>query len=72
MQNKQDEAGCCRSIDAASAACCRLYLYFFFLEGALVKVRIGDIKAVDLLSTVVLCILVSNEVIHLAKDCRTF
>lgn len=45
---------------------------FFFLEGALVKVRIGDIKAVDLLSTVVLCILVSNEVIHLAKDCRTF
>lgn len=40
MQNKQDETGCCRSMDAASAACCRLYLYYsFFLEGSLVKVH---------------------------------
>lgn len=64
MQNKQDEAGCYRSMDAASAACCRLYLYFFFLKDHWLKCIIGDIKAVDLLSTVALCILVSNEVIY--------
>lgn len=42
MQNKQDEAGCYRSMDPGSAACCRLYLYFFFLKDHWLKCIIGD------------------------------
>lgn len=42
MQNKQDEAGCSRSMCAASAACCRLYLYLFFLKDHWLKYIIGD------------------------------
>lgn len=47
MQNKQDEAECYRSMDTASAACCRLYLYFFFL-----KKRIMHLVYIDIMHLV--------------------